>query len=705
MPEDRHSNGRLDSWKEIAAYLNRDVRTVIRWEDKGLPVHRVPGGKRQAVFAYPAEIDGWMAGGQNSNDNPSSQQPNGSHPEPQPNGNHVSPKPNGNRSDAINDHHAETSSGVNATAPVFSEPDHIGSTQTGSRSRISIKFERFRWKVALAAAGLLGLVWILGAVFAPLHTSATLPPFSLKQLTDNGWPKGNLKTDGTTLYFTQTQGARWFLSSAPVSGHPIHSISTPFSNVALQDLSRDGKTLLITSYEGILIEGPLWTIPAQGGAPQRVSDAVCRIARWSPDNTRIACANQTTLNLMNSDGSNPRAIATFTEPVSQLSWSPDGSELRYVLGETTTHTSSQWEVRVTPELRDMQPHELALGSGCCVDWAWTRDGKAFVYTWLDESEKVHLAVQTRSGRAMEVPLRIGNLWSVAPGKSGNDLYLSIADSSRGELLKFDSRQKALQTFLPGVSAAFVAFSPDGQWITYSNTQDYSLWRSRADGSDALQLTKTPMQVQVSSWSPDGREIAFMEQAPGKPWRIYLIGRDGGPAREVSEGNDNQGGPSFSPNGKSMVYGNVFCEETQNCWIRRVDLATHKSEIIPGSNGLRTARWSPDGKYIAALRFRSRELIIFDVRTRRWRVLAESVAGDNVNWSSDSRYVYVDSPRDEKPVIEKIRIVDGQRSTVLSLASLQKAPGTTDNWFGLTPDNSPLLCHMFNSSEIYALDWK
>jgi len=304
-----------------------------------------------------------------------------------------------------------------------------------------------------------------------------------------------------------------------------------------------------------------------------------------------------------------------------------------------------------------------------------------------------------------MPLSIGNLWSIAPGKSGNDLYLSIANAYRGELLKFDRQQKALQTFLPGVSAAYVAFSPDGQWITYSNTEDFSLWRSRADGTDALQLTKPPMQVQVSAWSPDGREIAFMEQAPGKPWRIYLIGRDGGgPVREVSDGNDNQGGPSFSPDGNAIVYGNVFCEETQNCWIRRVDLATHKSEIIPGSNGLRTARWSPDGKYIAALRFRTRELVLFDFRTQRWRVLTGSVAGDNVNWSSDSHYVYVDNPRDENPAIEKVRVADGRRTTVVSLASLQKVPGTTDTWFGLTPDDSPLLCHMFNTSEIYALNW-
>jgi len=52
---------RLDSWKEIATYLGRDLRTVRRWEEeKGLPVHRVPGGERRAVFAYRAEIDSWL---------------------------------------------------------------------------------------------------------------------------------------------------------------------------------------------------------------------------------------------------------------------------------------------------------------------------------------------------------------------------------------------------------------------------------------------------------------------------------------------------------------------------------------------------------------------------------------------------------------------------------------------------------------------
>jgi len=62
---DRTGKKRLDSWKEIADYLKRDVTTVCRWEkEKGLPVHRLPGGARQAVFAYEEEIESWLFRGE-----------------------------------------------------------------------------------------------------------------------------------------------------------------------------------------------------------------------------------------------------------------------------------------------------------------------------------------------------------------------------------------------------------------------------------------------------------------------------------------------------------------------------------------------------------------------------------------------------------------------------------------------------------------
>jgi len=54
---------RLDSWKAIADYLGRDVRTLQRWEALGLPVRRLPGGRGHSVFALRREVDTWMLAG------------------------------------------------------------------------------------------------------------------------------------------------------------------------------------------------------------------------------------------------------------------------------------------------------------------------------------------------------------------------------------------------------------------------------------------------------------------------------------------------------------------------------------------------------------------------------------------------------------------------------------------------------------------
>src|ERR1700732_57741 len=51
---------RLDSWKEIAAYLDRDVTTVQRWEKReGMPVHRHLHDRMGSVYAFRAELDAW----------------------------------------------------------------------------------------------------------------------------------------------------------------------------------------------------------------------------------------------------------------------------------------------------------------------------------------------------------------------------------------------------------------------------------------------------------------------------------------------------------------------------------------------------------------------------------------------------------------------------------------------------------------------
>ena len=74
-PPTSQSGRRLDSWKEIAAYLNRDVTTVRRWERReGLPVHRHQHSALGSVYAFTNEIDAWQSG-REATDRRSQQQP------------------------------------------------------------------------------------------------------------------------------------------------------------------------------------------------------------------------------------------------------------------------------------------------------------------------------------------------------------------------------------------------------------------------------------------------------------------------------------------------------------------------------------------------------------------------------------------------------------------------------------------------------
>src|SRR3954471_16426226 len=60
MPDNPVADHRLDSWKEIATYLRRDITTVQRWEKReGMPVHRHLHDRLGSVYAFTSELDAW----------------------------------------------------------------------------------------------------------------------------------------------------------------------------------------------------------------------------------------------------------------------------------------------------------------------------------------------------------------------------------------------------------------------------------------------------------------------------------------------------------------------------------------------------------------------------------------------------------------------------------------------------------------------
>ena len=118
-----------------------------------------------------------------------------------------------------------------------------------------------------------------------------------------------------------------------------------------------------------------------------------------------------------------------------------------------------------------------------------------------------------------------------PSKDGKRLF-TVAGLVRGELERHDAKSNTLEPFLSGISAQDVAFSKDGQWVAYVSYPEGTLWRSKADGSDRLQLSFAPLYAMLPRWSPDGKQLVFFDYESGKPSRIYAVSADGGAPQEL-----------------------------------------------------------------------------------------------------------------------------------------------------------------------------
>ena len=135
-----------------------------------------------------------------------------------------------------------------------------------------------------------------------------------------------------------------------------------------------------------------------------------------------------------------------------------------------------------------------------------------------------------------------NYFSPVPSLDGKKLFV-IGDQPRGELIRYDIKTGQFVPYLSGISAQGVSFSSDGKWVAYVAFPEGTLWRMRADGSERLQLTFSPLLAFLPYWSPDGQRIAFMATEPGKSWQVYVVAAVGGIPRMISPEGQSHAFPS------------------------------------------------------------------------------------------------------------------------------------------------------------------
>jgi Tol biopolymer transport system component/DNA-binding winged helix-turn-helix (wHTH) protein len=564
---------------------------------------------------------------------------------------------------------------------------------------------------ALAGLALLGAIAGMVWLAAPRAQPKIL---KYDQITTDGRRKGaNLVTDGARLYLTEQASTGWVVAQVAVSGGEPVAIASTAKESFIADITPDHRDLLVVEGGQIAPIG-LEVVPLLGGEPRRLGNLRAYSAAWSPDGATLAYSTDGGVFLCDADGSNSRQIVTMSGQLICVHWSPKGEKLSFTRSEPSGN--SIWEVgRDGKGLVSLYPGLISDSPE--TDGFWTPNGKYLVSSTSCGGHLMPSAVRVPSnpfarswGKAVCLgfgPLDLG-VSAISPDGSRLFAFESVPDHPQMEV--YDARDGEFKPFLPNVSAEYADFSRDGQRIAYITgnkeiTGAENLWISQIDGSHKVQITKPPLRAQLPRWSPDGKWLAFTGKEPGQAWRVRVVYADGGSYAPVTPLNDEEGAPTWSPDGAQLAFGGMTQPPERTMGklvIHTFNLKTGQLSNVPGSEGLWTARWSPDGRYIAALTQDSRNLMLFDFHTGRWTKLATLAQIPDVVWSRHEEVLYFNGGITVGDrAIFQVKIPGGKVERVASINGM-----TDRGWLGLTPDDSLLIARIVGTQEIYALtvDW-
>jgi eukaryotic-like serine/threonine-protein kinase len=601
----------------------------------------------------------------------------------------------------------DTDSGRSAatiSAPAASsEFSAVSRTDRLSGATVVPQPARPRWKEWALAIGGCALAVIASFIYLQSRPLPVPTVSGYVAITHDGNPKYLVGTDGARLYFGGYTSERPVIAQISASGGEVAHVQVPAPTMSLLAVSPDGASLLVADEVGqTAFRGPLWGVPVLGGSARKLGETAGQAAAWSPDGRMLAYSDGKDLFTAKSDGAESHKVISLPDFVFDPAWSPDGTAIRFRVGGFTTAQGSLWQV----SMDGTNPHPLLPGwrtppAECC--GKWTTDGKYFVFgsggnVWaLAEKGKWF----GKSG-AQPVQLTSGpmSFFSPLPSKDGKKLFV-LGALARGELSRYDAKSGEFLPFLSGISADSVSFSKDGQWVAYVSFPEGTLWKSKVDGSQRIQLSYPPLTAVLPKWSPDGQEIVFYGFLPGKKAKLYTVATNGGTPREmIPEDAGEEFDPTWSPDGTRIAFGGASADPSTT--IRVLDVGTHQVSTLPGSKGFFSPRWSPDGRYLVGMPSDSRSLMLFDFASQKWEEIAKISLGFP-NWSKTGDYVYFLHEEDQ-PSVMRVRVRDRKLERAADLKNFRQA-GYYGIWLGMAPDDSPLLLRDTGTQEIYALDWQ
>jgi Tol biopolymer transport system component len=625
LPPPSQPEDRLDSWKEIASYLDRDVTTVQRWEKReGMPVHRHQHDRIGSVYTSRSELDAWM------------------------------------RSRNLQ---ATQENGENAPAPVLP---------------LAISPPRTKWSFVLllaAAATALALgasIWLQRTDYFWRNPIADA---QFQTVTDFGGVEqaAAVSRDGHFVAFLSDREGRMDVWVTQVGSGEFHNLthgSAPeLVNPSIRTLgfSPDGSlvTFWVRNQDGSSSGDNIcvWGVPTLGGQPRPYLEGAAEFD-WSHDGSRLAYHTPGPGDpLFVSDGSQRSGgPPIFTAPAGLHShfplWSPDAKFLYFVQGSLpdkldiwripstggtperiTSHNgrvtypvlldrrtlmylagdpdgSGPWLYSVDVERRI--PHRLTTGLDRYTSLAASADGRRLVATLASPKStlwRLRIA-DSPTDVSTPVPISLTTSTGFSP-RLGPDylLYVSATGTSENIWKLVNGTSTELWSGLGTRVFGGPAISPDGRHIAFSVSQHGKtlLYVMLADGTNARIVADSLNLQGAPAWAPDEQSITSAAVDHGVPhlFRIPVDGRS--PASLVREYSVD---PAWAPDNSFIAYSGPDIGTTFSVKALAVEAEQHPLRALTLTRGARHLAFLRGGRSLAVLRgeIQHKNLWLIDLKT-------------------------------------------------------------------------------------------